>query len=77
MGSLGPSGLFAYIAFVLGCVTPFTGTRMLLRDEVPRELRTPFVPAAAAPPRLTELAAGEPPQHASVAGLTEASSPEP
>jgi MFS family permease len=75
MGSVGPSGLFAYIVFLLGCVTLFAGMRMLLRDEVPRELRTAFVPAAAAPPRLTELAAGKPPQRESVAALTETSNP--
>lgn len=75
MGSVGPSGLFTYTAIVLGLVTLFTGARMLLRDEVPRELRTAFVPAAAAPPRLIELAVGEPSPHES-AVLAETPNPQ-
>ncbi len=56
MGRVGPAGLFWYIAAVLGVLGLFTATRMLLRSEVPREMRTPFVPAPSAPPRHAELA---------------------
>jgi MFS family permease len=57
MGRLGPSGLFVYLAAVLGVIGLFICARMLLRDEVPREQRSVFVPAPAAPPRHSELAA--------------------
>jgi MFS family permease len=56
MERAGPSGLFAYLAMVLVALGLFTGARMLLRGEVPREQRGPFVPAASAPPRHSELA---------------------
>jgi len=56
MGRIGPSGLFAYLAVTLGALALFTGTRMLLREEVPRAERRTFVPAVAVPSRHTELA---------------------
>ena len=56
MGQAGPIGLFGYLALVLAALGLFTAARMLLRGEVPREERGPFVPAAAAPPRHSELA---------------------
>ena len=55
MGRVGPAGLFAYLAVVLAVLGVFTSARMLLRGEVPRELRGRFVPAAAAPSRQAEL----------------------
>jgi MFS family permease len=55
MGVLGPMGLFAYLTLVIGVLGLFTAARMVLRGEVPRERRGKFVPAAAAPPRLSEL----------------------
>jgi MFS family permease len=55
MGFVGPGGLFAYLAVVLGVLGAFTWARMLLRGEVPRERRGPFVPATVAPPRHAEL----------------------
>lgn len=57
MGHIGPSALFGYIAAVLGGLGLFTTARMLLRDEVPRAQRSPFVPAPSGPPRHPELAA--------------------
>lgn len=57
MGRAGPPGLFGYLALVLAALGLFTGARMLLRGEVPREQRTKFVPAPSAPPRHSELAA--------------------
>ncbi len=56
MGRLGPSGLFGYLALVLVALGVFTGARMLLRGEVPRELRGAYVAAPSAPPRHSELA---------------------
>jgi MFS family permease len=56
MGRLGPSGLFGYLALVLVALGVFTSARMLLRGEVPREQRVPYVPAPSAPPRHSELA---------------------
>ncbi len=56
MGRVGPAGLFWYVAAVLLSLGLFTAARMLARGEVPREQRTPFVPAPAAPPRHAGLA---------------------
>jgi MFS family permease len=56
MGRIGPAGLFHYLAAVLALLGLFTAARMLLRGEVPRARRRPFVPATAAPPRHPELA---------------------
>lgn len=58
MGRAGPAGLFVFLALVLGLLAAFTGARMALRGEVPRERRGSFVPATAAPPRHAELATG-------------------
>lgn len=55
MGRTGPAGLFFYLALVLGTLVVFTSARMLLRSEVPRERRSGYVPATAAPPRHAEL----------------------
>jgi MFS family permease len=55
MGRVGPAGLFAYVALVLAALGVFTSARMLLRSEVPREQRGPYVPATSAPPRHSEL----------------------
>ena len=55
MGRVGPSGLFAYVASVLALLGLFTVARMVLRSEVPRDQRRGYVPAAAAPPRHSEL----------------------
>ena len=56
MGRVGPSGLFGYLALVLVVLGIFTGARMLLRSEVPREQRGAFMGAPSAPPRHAELA---------------------
>ena len=56
MGDVGPRGLSIYLAGVLALLGLFTGARMLLRGEVPRAQRGPFVPAPSAPPRHSELA---------------------
>lgn len=56
MGHEGAPGLFGYLALVLALLGLFTGARMLLRGEVPRAERGPFVPAPAGPPRQSELA---------------------
>ena len=58
MGRAGPAGLFVFLALVLGLLAAFTGARMALRGEVPRERRRSFVPAASAPPRYSELGSG-------------------
>jgi MFS family permease len=55
MGRIGPSGLFAYLALVLAALGIFTWARMMLRSEVPRDRRRPYVPAFAAPPRHSEM----------------------
>jgi MFS family permease len=55
MGRAGPGGLFVYLALVLGLLGLFTGARMALRTEVPRDRRRSYVPATAAPPRHSEL----------------------
>ena len=55
MGRVGPAGLFFYLAMVLGVLGLFTTARMLVRSEVPRERRGPYVPAASAPLRHSEL----------------------
>jgi len=57
MGRLGPSGLFVYLSTVLAIIGAFVCARMLRRGEVPREQRTSFVPAPAAPAHHAELAA--------------------
>jgi hypothetical protein len=57
MGRIGPSGLFVYLAAVLGVIGLFICARMLQRSEVPREQRSVFVPAPAAPAHHSELAA--------------------
>jgi MFS family permease len=57
MGRFGPSGLFGYLAAVLGVIGVFICARMLQRSEVPREQRSVFVPAPAAPAYHSELAA--------------------
>lgn len=58
MGATGPAGLFGYLALVLAALGLFTAARMVLRGEVPRAQRGPFVPASSAPPRHAELASG-------------------
>jgi hypothetical protein len=55
MGHVGPGGLFAYLAVVLGVLGVFTSARMLVRSEVPRERRGGYLPATAAPPRNSEF----------------------
>jgi len=55
MGSVGPAGLFGYLALVLAALGGFTSARILLRSEVPRALRSVYVPATSAPPRYAEL----------------------
>ncbi len=57
MGRTGPAGLFGYLALVLAALGLFTGARILLRGEVPRDRRSAFVPAPSGPPRHAELGA--------------------
>ena len=61
MGLLGPGGLFIYLAVVLGGISLFTGLRIRLRGEVPRDLRGAFVPAMAEPALHAGLATPPPP----------------
>jgi hypothetical protein len=58
MGRVGAVGLFLYLAAVVVALGVFTATRMVQRDEVPRERRSAFVPATSAPPRHAELVSG-------------------
>lgn len=55
MGAVGPRGLFFYLIAILGAVAAFTVLRMGQRAEVPRDERSAFVPALAAPARHAEL----------------------
>lgn len=52
MDRIGPQGLFLYLAVVFAGMALFTAWRMMVREEVPRERRTAFVPAANPPTRL-------------------------
>jgi MFS family permease len=52
MDYAGPRGLFLYLAAVFAGMALFTVWRMMVREEVPREQRTAFVPAANPPTRL-------------------------
>lgn len=52
---LGPSGLFVYLAAILGGVGLFTIARMRLRAAVPMAQQSGFVPGPAAPARLPQL----------------------
>ena len=58
MELIGPAGLFIYLAVVFAGMALFTGWRMMLRAEVPREQRTSFIPAATPPGQLPATGAG-------------------
>lgn len=55
MGIAGPSGLFLYVALVLGAIALFTVFRMLRRTGLPVALQSGFVPAPQTPPGIAQL----------------------
>jgi MFS family permease len=55
MALFGPSGLFLYLALVLGLIALFTVFRMLRRSGLPLALQSGFVPAPQTPAAVAEL----------------------